>query len=192
MSEEDREDQIEESGADAELTPDQLAEIQQKAAERDDFLDKLQRTRADYLNYQKRAKKDREQVGEFAVQGFVSQLAPLINDLDRAIQAGEESHDLSAFFEGMKLLHTQLYKILAENGIEPIETVGSPFDPAYHEAMMQQESDEHPENHVVAELQRGFTMNGRTIVPARVAVAVAPARPDAAEEAPGDDIEKGD
>ncbi|NOZ22326.1 MAG: nucleotide exchange factor GrpE [Planctomycetes bacterium] len=172
-----------------ELSPDLIAELQKKADERDDFLDKLQRTRADYLNFQKRVKKDRKQASEFAVQDFVTQLVPLINDLDRAVQAGEESHNMDAFFEGVKLLRTQLYKVLEDNGIKPIECVGRSFDPAYHEAMTQQETDEYPDNTVIAELQRGFTMSGRTIVPARVIVAKAPKqKTDPAEEGGDEEI----
>jgi len=174
-------------GPPEELTSGDVAELQKKADERDDFLDKLQRTRADYLNYQKRTKKDREQASEFAVQDFVTQLVPLINDLERAIQAGEETHNTEAFFEGVKLLRTQIYKVLEDNGIQPIECVGQPFDPAYHEAMTQQETDEQPENTVIAELQRGFTMNGRTIVPARVIVAKAPAQEAGPAEECGDE-----
>ncbi|MEW6357304.1 MAG: nucleotide exchange factor GrpE [Planctomycetota bacterium] len=166
-----------------EISPKHIADLQKKAEERDDFLDKLQRTRADYLNYQKRVKKDRDQAAEFAVQDFLAQLIPLINDLERAVQSGEENHNMDAFFEGVKLLRTRLYKVLEDNGIKPIECVGRPFDPAYHEAITHQETSEHPSNTVIAELQRGFTMNGRTVVPARVIVAKAPAPPSAAKPA---------
>lgn len=198
MSEEDkeqpqeaaRETRAQGTGTPEVLTPEQLAEIQQKAAERDDFLDKLQRTRADYLNYQKRVKKDRDQAAEFAVQDFFAQLVPMINSLDRAIQTGEQSHDLNAFFEGIKLLQAQLHKILSDYGIERMETVGKSFDPAYHEAMRRQETTEHPQNTIMEELQPGFTMNGRTIVPARVAVAMPPPgepTPDQSAETPDED-----
>lgn len=163
-------------------TAEQIAEIQKKAAERDDFLDKLQRTRADYLNYQKRAKKDREQAAEFAVQDLIVQLAPLITDLERAVQSGEQSRDLTAFFEGVKILSGQFHKILSDNGVARIETTGKRFDPAYHEAVMQQETTEHPEHTIIAELRSGYTMNGRTIVPARVSVAKAPKTTEPPEE----------
>ena len=175
----------------------QCEEIKKKAAERDEYLDLLQRTRAEYLNYIKRAQKDRADTIKYGVQEFAAKVVAVMDDFARAIASAEKTEDFEKFFEGVKLIETQFQKVLSDAGIRPIEAVGTPFDPAQHEAIMQEDSAEVPEGTVLEEFQRGFMLNDRVLRAARVKVsrkppvlsrAERPAEP--AEEKPADEARK--
>jgi len=168
------EDKADSLSAPVEITPEEIGKLQEKARERDELLDLLQRTRADYLNYQKRVKRDMEAYGEQVLQRFIEDLTPVMDHFEKAIEAAENGTEFKTFLEGIKLIQSQLYKVLADHGIERIETVGKLFNPDYHEAVMQEETAEYPEWTIIEELRQGFTLNGRTIVPARVKVARRP------------------
>ena len=152
-----------------------LAELKKKAAERDEYLDLLQRTRAEYLNYIKRAQKDRADTVKYGVQEFAAKVVAVMDDFARAIVSAEKTQDFAKFFEGVKLIETQFQKVLTEAGITPIETVGKPFDPAQHEALMQEEKADVPDGTVLEEFERGFMLNDRVLRAAKVKVSRRPA-----------------
>jgi len=151
-----------------------LAELKKKAAERDEYLDLLQRTRAEYLNYIKRAQKDRADTIKYGVQEFAAKVVTVMDDFARAIASAEKTKDFQKFFEGVKLIETQFQKVLSDAGITPIETVGKPFDPALHEAIMQEEKADVPEGTILEEFERGFMLNDRVLRAARVKVSRKP------------------
>jgi len=163
---------------------DQLAELKKKAAERDEYLDLLQRTRADYLNYIKRAQKERADSIKYGVQEFAAKVVTVMDDFARAIASAEKTRDFERFFEGVKLIEAQFQKVLTDAGITPIETVGKPFDPSRHEAVMQEENGTVPEGMILEELQRGFMLNDRVLRAARVKVARKPAEEKPPDETP--------
>lgn len=164
-------------GAQVTVAQGELDALKQKAKECDQYLDMLQRARADLLNYQKRIRKEMAAWREDAIQGFAADLLPILDDFARATAAwdGPESdarpEDIHAFVEGVRMIEDQLYKALAQHAIEPMEAKGKPFDPAYHEAVLQQPSDEYPPGTVMEELRRGFTIAGRVLRAAQVIVA---------------------
>jgi len=153
----------------------ELDALKQKAKECDQYLDMLQRSRADLLNYQKRVRKEMAGWREDAIQDFAADLLPILDDFARATAAWDgpesRSEDAHAFAEGVRMIEDQLYKALAQHAIEPMEAKGKPFDPAYHEAVLQQPSDEYPPGTVMEELRRGFTIAGRVLRAAQVIVA---------------------
>jgi len=151
-----------------------LAELKKKAAERDEYLDLLQRTRAEYLNYIKRAQKGRADTIKYGVQEFAAKVVTVMDDFARAIASAEKTKDFQKFFEGVKLIETQFQKVLSDAGITPIETVGKPFDPALHEAIMQEEKADVPEGTILEEFERGFMLNDRVLRAARVKVSRKP------------------
>ena len=152
-----------------------LAELKKKAAERDEYLDLLQRTRAEYLNYIKRAQKDRADTIKYGVQEFAATVVTVMDDFARAIASAEKTKDFEKFFEGVKLIEAQFQKVLSDAGITPIETVGKPFDPALHEAILQEEKADVPEGTILEEFERGFMLNDRVLRAARVKVSRKPA-----------------
>ncbi|HEY8449350.1 MAG TPA: nucleotide exchange factor GrpE [Bacillota bacterium] len=146
----------------------------------------LKRTQADFANYRKRMLAEQSRWEERAVAHFVRELLPVLDNLERAIEAFDRHDQASgALKEGVALTLRQFREILGRRGIEPIDSVGRPFDPRLHEAMMQVETDAVPEHYVVAELQRGYRWGDEILRPALVQVAKAPQ----AEAAPPADAE---
>jgi molecular chaperone GrpE len=142
--------------------------------ERDEFLDQLQRSRAEFANYQKRARAQAETDRQYAASALAIDLLPVIDNLDRAIDAARKA-GAGAILEGVELVRRQLLEVLAKHGVEPIEALGLPFDPNRHEAVVQQPSPGHPEGTVIAELGRGYRHRDRVLRPSKVAVSTTPA-----------------
>ncbi len=147
-----------------------IAALRKKAEERDSFLDQLLRTRAEFMNYQKRVRKENESTAQFAIQGLILDLFPELDNFDRALKLADSSKDFDKFVEGIKLIEDQLFKVLAKYGVKPIETVGKAFDPNLHEAVMEEENNELPHHTIVDELQGGFLLKERVIRPSKVKV----------------------
>ena len=135
------------------------------------------RERADLENFRRRAQKEKEDLARFANENILKELLPVLDNLERAIEharqesgGGEES-----LRQGVEMTLGLFAKSLEKFGVTPIQAEGAPFDPAWHEAMGQLESAEHPANTVVKELQKGYQLNGRLLRPTLVMVAKAPA-----------------
>ena len=144
------------------------------------------------MNYQKRSRKERELWRELATQDFAESVLPVIDDLSRVITVADEAHDFQQLLEGIGMVRDSLYKVLSTRGIEPIDTDGKPFDPALHEAMMQEVDEERPEGTIVAELREGFTLKGRVLRPSQVKVSKRPDEPQSQDDpAPEDTPEPG-
>jgi len=139
--------------------------------------DKYLRLAADFENNRRRAIKDREEAALYGHQNLVKELLPAVDNLERAIdharQGGEAQQE--GLLEGVELVLRDLVAVLARHGIEPIEAVGKPFDPAVHEAMAQVEDGSVPGNTVVQVFQTGYRLRGRLLRPARVVVSRPPA-----------------
>ncbi len=141
--------------------------------QRDEYLDQLQRSRAEFANYQKRAKAQADQNQAYAVSGLALDLVAVLDNFERATGAARES-GATIIVEGLDLVHRQLLSALAKHGIEPIQAMGKPFDPNEHEALAQQPSTNHPPGTVVAELAKGYRLKDRVIRPTKVAVSSNP------------------
>ena len=155
---------------DAEAAPevDELAEL---TRERDEYLDALQRVKAEFDNYRKRAARDQESLVARAHEGLVKELLPILDDLERALEAATQ-HEEAKLEEGVRLVHRSLRDLLAKEGLTEVETNGK-FDPHVHEALLAQPSDEE-EGTVIEVVQKGYTLGDRVVRPARVVVAAAP------------------
>jgi len=161
--------------------------VEDVRAERDDLMARLQRTAADYANYQKRVQREITEAHSFANTELIGQLLGVLDDMERALHAAAENHGQDdPLFTGMQLVHDKALDVLGRFGLEVIDAVGKPFDPDAHSAMQQQPSDKEPPQTVLQELQRGYSLNGRTIRPSAVIVSTGP-------EADGDtDTENGE
>ena len=175
------------------LTKDEIDELRKKAEEHDSLLDQFLRTRAEFLNYQKRMRKELEASARFAVQDLILDLFPELDNFERAVKHAEDANDLEKFIEGIKLIENQLFKALGKYGVTPIETIGKDFDPKLHEAVVEEENNELPHHTVTGEFQRGYFLKERVIRPAKVKVSkrsvdqdVSEAKPDGADEADED------
>jgi molecular chaperone GrpE len=144
-------------------------ELESVRAERDEYLDLLQRTKADFENYRKRAVRDQERLVAHAHERLVQELLPVLDDLERALQAAER-HEEAALVDGVKLVQCALRKALEKEGLAEIETEGA-FDPHVHEAVLTQPGNGKESGSVLEVLQRGYRLGDRVVRPARVIVA---------------------
>jgi len=147
-----------------------LAMLQQ---ERDELRDQLLRSRAEFANYQKRVKQQAESDRTYAIGNLARDLLEAIDNLERATEALRSSAN-EGISAGLDMVQKQLVGILSKYGVEPISAMGEPFDPNFHDALMQQPSAEHPEGTVVNELTRGYKIHDRVLRPSKVAVSVKP------------------
>ncbi len=154
----------------ADLTNEEIIELKKKAEERDSYLDQLLRTKAEFMNYQKRMAKEGESSAQFAVQSLILDFLPELDNFDRALKLADNSKDFEKFVEGIRLIEEQLFKVLGKYGVEPIETVGKAFDPNLHEAVMEEENNEMPHHTIIDEFQKGFLLKERVVRPSKVKV----------------------
>ena len=172
MSDELTEAHVEEPEAQAAQAPDALATV---TAERDEYLDLLQRVQADFENYRKRAARDQERLVAHAHERLVRELLPVLDDLERALEAAER-HEEATLVEGVTLVQKALRQALAKEGLAEISTEGA-FDPHVHEALLTQPSAEFEPGSVLEVVQRGYRLGDKVVRPARVIVASEPSEP---------------
>ena len=147
-----------------------LVELQRQ---RDDYLEQLQRSRAEFINYQKRVREQADRDRQYAAASLATDLLPVLDNFERALEAARKGESTS-IVDGIEMVYKQLMTALAKHGVEPIEALGQPFDPNLHEALMHQPHADHPEGTVVAELGKGYRLRDRVVRPSRVAVSKAP------------------
>jgi len=151
----------------------QLAEAQEMAAQN---YDKMLRMAAELDNLKKRAVRDLDDMRKFANEIVFKDLLDVLDNLQRALDAANAPDaTLDALSQGVGLTLAQLEKIFDKHNVKPIVAVGQPFDPRFHQAMMQEASGQHPANTVTKELQRGFTIHDRLLRAAMVVVSAPPA-----------------
>ncbi|MEZ5101393.1 MAG: nucleotide exchange factor GrpE [Thermoleophilia bacterium] len=154
-----------------------LRKLDEVEAERQTFLNDLQRVAAEFDNFRKRSVRDREALVARATEQLVRELLPVLDDLERALEHGAR-HEGDKLTEGVALVHRQLDAILRKEGLTEIEASGQ-FDPHVHEALLSQPSEE-DEGTILQIVQKGYRLGDVVVRPARVVVAAAP--PDGGSE----------
>ena len=154
------------------VSGDELAKLRAKAAERDQFLDLLQRKQAEFENYQKRARQDREQERKYMYGPLVFDFLPVVDNLDRAMTAAKQAGETGPLVQGVAMVQNQFLELLKRYGITPIEAMGKLFDPNVHQAVMQQPGKEQPPNTILQVLEQGYMNQDRVLRPAKVIVSV--------------------
>ena len=156
----------------AESQNNDLEDLKQKldAKEKEaaEHYEKYLRAIADFDNYKKRALRDKADAIKYGNEEIIKDILPFMDSLDRALE--HDTGDIQAFKDGVALIQEQLLCCLKKHGVERIEATGEDFDPNFHEALMQVESDQHDDNKIVSEMEKGYLLNGRLIRPARVCV----------------------
>ena len=166
-------------GADENAGPETLTEAQEAIAE---LNERIVRLTADFDNFRKRAQREKDEARQFANQGLLEKLLPVLDNFEMALTAVKDADP--SVRDGVQMILDQLLGVLKESGVEPVDAMGQAFDPNLHEALSQEETTEVEEGTVVQQVQRGYKLNDRLVRPARVVVAKAPG---AAEEAPTED-----
>ena len=168
-----------EDDAEENVGPNTLPEAQETIAE---LNERIVRLTADFDNFRKRAQRDKDEARQFANQGLLEKLLPVLDNFEMALTAVKGADP--SVRDGVQMILNQLLSVLKESGVEPVDALGQPFDPNLHEALSQEETTDAEEGTVVQQVQCGYKLNDRLVRPARVVVAKAPGT---AEEAPTED-----
>jgi len=151
--------------------PNVVDPLTEAERQRDEYLDALQRLKAEFENYRKRSERERNEFSKRATEQLVKSLLPVVDDLERALEAASQ-HEGEKLEEGVRLVHRALADTLAREGLVEVPTGGA-FDPHTQEALLTQPSEK-PEGDVVQVLQKGYTLGDRVLRPARVVVSAGP------------------
>ncbi|QVL52983.1 MAG: nucleotide exchange factor GrpE [Cyanobium sp. M30B3] len=173
----------------SEASPQSVAQLEAQLtalrAEHDNLNGQYVRLAADFDNFRKRQSRDNDDLRLQITCGTLSEILPVLDNFERARQQlnpqHEEAQTLHRSYQG---LYKQLVDVFKQLGVAPMRVEGEPFDPNLHEAVLREESDEHPEDVIVAELQRGYHLNGRVLRHALVKVSMGPGPGAAAGDAP--------
>jgi molecular chaperone GrpE len=159
------------------LSPEQLEELNQKAAKAQEHWERLLRATADFDNYKKRASREKQDAIRFANESLLEKLIPVLDSFDMALAAAENNSTEAAqsLKTGVNMVYQQLRTALTDAGLEEVEAAGKAFDPNLHEAVSQQEVADLPEGQVVQQLRRGYKLRERLLRPATVIVSKQPA-----------------
>lgn len=144
------------------------------AAELAETKEKLLRSQAELENFRKRSRREAEEAERYREFGLLRDLLPVLDNVQRAIEAAEKTADAGSLLAGFRMTAQQIEKLLGDHGCTPIETDGKPFDPEVHEAILHQPVDGMPEGQVVAAVSRGYRLHDRVVRPAQVIVAKRP------------------
>jgi molecular chaperone GrpE len=161
----------------ATLAPEQLEELKARAAQADEFWDRLLRVTADFENFKKRAARERQDAANRAHEALIQKLIPVLDNFDMAQAAAQSgpANGSQSLQTGIAMIQQQFKGILSDAGVEEVDASGKPFDPNLHEAVSQQETAEAPDGHVVQQLRKGYKLRERLLRPATVVVAKKPA-----------------
>jgi len=159
------------------VTPEQLAELKDRAAKADENWERLLRISADLENFKKRASREKQDAIKFANEGLLQKLIPVLDNFDAALSAAQSAQTevVQSLQTGVSMIYQQLRNSLVESGLEEVDATGKPFDPNLHEAVSQKETTEVPEGHVVQQLRKGYRFRERLLRPATVVIAKPPA-----------------
>jgi molecular chaperone GrpE len=162
-------DQPDGDGA-AEVVERDLDDLGETKRERDEYLELAQRTRADFENYRKRVAKETSDALVRGKAELARELLPVIDNLERALQAGEKSSANEALARGVALVHEELRGRLRNAGVEDFDPTGERFDPELHEALSTQPAEGTESGLVLETVEKGYRLNGQVLRPARVVV----------------------
>jgi len=156
-----------------EATPAEVDPLEAAKAENAKLRDQLLRTAADFDNFRKRSRRELADMEKRAREDFLKDLLPVFDNLERATAHAETATDVKALADGIGLVKRQFLDTLSKVGIERIKAQGASFDPAFHEAVQQFETNEHPPGTVIHEVQAGYIQGEKLVRPAIVVVAKA-------------------
>lgn len=161
------------------------AAVYKKKAE--DYWDQLLRLQAEFVNFRKRAEKEKADAIRFGRDSMIEHMVALLDVMDQALKHAESSSDAKSLKQGFQMVVSEFLRLLKAEGLEPLQTRGAAFDPHVHEAVEQVPTEDDAENNLVLEeVQKGYNLNGRLLRPARVKVGkkVEPKRDSGESEAP--------
>jgi len=146
--------------------------LEEETKKSQEYYDRLLRLMADFENYKRRTRQEMENFYKYSSEQIIRALLPVLDNFERALAA--EGGSLESYKSGIEMIYRQLMEVLAGEGLAPVEAAGEPFDPARHEAVLQEETAGYEDNTVIEVLRRGYYLKDKVIRPAMVKVARAP------------------
>ncbi|OBZ19182.1 nucleotide exchange factor GrpE [Bacillus sp. FJAT-27264] len=138
----------------------------------DELQGRVLRVQADFDNFRRRTQKEKEELAQYATSKLINELLPVLDNFDRALVTAPAGPETEAFTKGVNMIFRQLDGVLKSEGLTAMESVGQPFNPEYHQAIMQVESEEHEEGIVTEEVQKGYLLKDKVLRPAMVKVSM--------------------
>lgn len=155
-----------------EAQEDLAEKLKLKEQEARENYDRLLRVSAEFDNYKKRASREMEEFRKYSNQTLLKEMLSVVDNLELAMNSANGHKDIDkGLLDGLAMTHKEIIKVFEKFSVKPIHAMGQPFDPTYHEAVMQEETDEFPANTVINELQKGYMIHDRLLRPAMVVVA---------------------
>lgn len=154
--------------ADAEAEQDPAAELEALKKQLAEGVERMKRLQADFENFRRRTRQEKEELSSMVVQDFIKELLPMLDNFDRAMAA--EATDAVKFQQGVEMIYNQLTDVLKNRGLELIDTKAAKFDPNFHQAVMRVENPELEDETIAMELQKGYMVKGKVIRPSMVQV----------------------
>ncbi|UNK20032.1 nucleotide exchange factor GrpE [Paenibacillus sp. N3/727] len=148
------------------------AEIEKLRNEMSEHQQRTLRVQADYDNFRRRTQKEKEELAKYASSKLVTELLPVFDNFERALAASEDNPEFESFSKGVSMIFRQLETVLNTEGLTAMNSVGQPFNPEFHQAIMQVESDDYEEGIVVEEVQKGYMLKDKVLRPAMVKVSM--------------------
>lgn len=158
--------------------PTDGAELEKLKKECADLREVALRQRAEFENFRKRTQRDKDTVRDLAAEGLLSRMLPVLDNIERAILSAANATDVKPVYDGVKMILVQLKRALEAEGLEQVQALNQPFDPALHDALATEERTDVADNQVVEELLPGYRFKEKLLRPAMVKVAKAPQQPE--------------
>ncbi|MEJ2493200.1 MAG: nucleotide exchange factor GrpE [Ignavibacteriaceae bacterium] len=165
-NEEIKEDQIEEEKEESK-SEERITQLENEVAE---LKDKLLRKAAEFENYKRRTENDQLNLLTYAAESFIQRLLPVVDDFERSLQHINEAQEVDAIKQGLKLIYDKFMKVLDDQGVKKMESVGEPFNVDYHEALLQRPDDSVEPHTVLEEIEKGYMYKDKVIRHAKVIV----------------------
>ncbi len=150
-------------------TIEEVSELEENRLKAEEYYNHMQRLKAEFDNYRKRTQKEKEEIAKYGSERIIVSLLPVLDNLERAIESSQKNKDFQSLSQGVEMIRRQFTKALEDEGLSPIETVGTEFNPNVHEALLREASDKE-ENIILAELQKGYYLKDKVIRPSQVKV----------------------
>lgn len=143
--------------------------------------DRFLRVSADFENFKKRSARERADFRKYANETLIRELLPVVDNLERALSSTVDNGNADGFVEGVDLTLREILKVFERFVVKPVEAIGKPFDPTFHQAVMREETDDQPDNTILRELQKGYTIHDRLLRPTMVVVSKIAAKEEVRE-----------
>ncbi|MCI0705957.1 MAG: nucleotide exchange factor GrpE [Ignavibacteriae bacterium] len=170
--------EVKKQAAEQTETPPQGLDLTQKLAEAEQqvqqYKDLLLRKAAEFENYKKRVESESAVIVKFANEQLLLEILPIVDDLERSLKLSKEKKDFESFYKGIDLIYQKTVKLLADQGVAPMETVGKEFSVDFHDALMQVPKSDVPPHTILEEVEKGYTLNNKVLRHAKVIVSTAP------------------